>query len=73
MSMSTTDSEFDYIIIGGGSAGCVLANRLSAAPKNRVCLLETGPSDSSPLISTPNNSTPKLNCYYRNQSRPNTY
>jgi choline dehydrogenase len=51
--MSTTDSEFDYIIIGGGSAGCVLANRLSANPKNRVCLLETGPSDSSPLISTP--------------------
>jgi choline dehydrogenase-like flavoprotein len=51
--MSTTDSEFDYIIIGGGSAGCVLANRLSAVPQNRVCLLETGPSDRSPLISTP--------------------
>ncbi|MFT6154304.1 MAG: choline dehydrogenase-like flavoprotein, partial [Bermanella sp.] len=51
--MSTTDSEFNYIIIGGGSAGCVLANRLSADPKNRVCLLETGPSDNTPLISTP--------------------
>lgn len=51
--MSATDSEFDYIIIGGGSAGCVLANRLSADPKNRVCLLETGPSDSTALISTP--------------------
>jgi choline dehydrogenase len=53
MGMSTTVSEFDYIIIGGGSAGCVLANRLSADSKNRVCLLETGPRDNTPLISTP--------------------
>lgn len=51
--MSITVAEFDYIIIGGGSAGCVLANRLSSDPKNRVCLLETGPSDNTPLVSTP--------------------
>ncbi|MEE1886485.1 GMC family oxidoreductase [Pseudomonas carassii] len=45
--------EFDYLIVGAGSAGCVLANRLSADPNTRVCLLEAGPEDTSPLIHTP--------------------
>jgi Choline dehydrogenase and related flavoproteins len=44
---------FDYVIVGGGSAGCVLANRLSADPRVRVCLVEAGPPDRNPFIHIP--------------------
>jgi choline dehydrogenase-like flavoprotein len=46
-------TEFDYVIVGGGSAGCVLANRLTENPEVTVCLLETGPPDNNPLIHIP--------------------
>lgn len=46
-------AAYDYVIVGGGSAGCVLANRLSEDGRHRVLLLEAGGRDDHPLISIP--------------------
>lgn len=50
---SDFQQTFDYLIIGAGTAGCVLAARLSENPANQVCLIEAGGSEKHPFISIP--------------------
>ena len=47
------DEIFDYVVIGAGTAGCVVAGRLSESGKFRVCVLEAGPPDRNPFIHIP--------------------
>jgi choline dehydrogenase len=67
--------EADFVIVGGGTAGCVLANRLSAEPACRVVLLEAGDEDTSPWIHMPAGIAklyfhPRLNWGYRTVPEP---
>ena len=59
-------SMYDYVIVGGGSAGCALASRLSEDPERSVLLLEAGPADRSPYIHIPV-------CYYKTTKGPLTW
>jgi choline dehydrogenase len=68
-------SEFDYVIVGAGSAGCVLANRLSADGKSSVLLLEAGPKDSNTWIHIPLGygmlfKTKSVNWMYQTEPEP---
>jgi choline dehydrogenase-like flavoprotein len=68
-------ADFDYIIVGAGSAGSVLANRLSADPQMQVCLLEAGKPDNSWMINTPLGvvgllNTKTYNWYYETEPQP---
>src|SRR5688500_20009962 len=68
-------TDYDYIIVGAGSAGCVLANRLSANGRHRVLLLEAGPSDRSFWIQVPigygkSYYNPTVNWMYQSEPIP---
>jgi choline dehydrogenase len=70
-----TEQQFDYVIVGAGSAGCVLADRLSADGRDRVLLVEYGGNDGSIYIQMPSAlsipmNMPKYNWFYHTEPEP---
>ena len=68
-------SEYDYIIIGAGSAGCVLANRLTEGSQNKVLILEAGPMDHKLMVHIPAGvyhayKDPSINWNYTSEPEP---
>ena len=67
--------EFDYVVVGAGSSGCVVANRLSQCGRYSVALIEAGPSDNNPWIHVPvgyfkTMGNPKSDWCYKTQPDP---
>src|SRR5690606_6864103 len=72
---TTTVKNFDYVIVGGGTAGCVLANRLSADPATRVLMIEAGGKGKAFYVDMPMGlafliGNPKYDWVYKSEPEP---